>query len=98
MTRIYPSRIRDTVRLSELLDLLLQTLENSPLHTGSRALSYDSRIPEPVLRRLQQFHRRPETDPEVRAEDYHVLFANILFRYPTVRLYRQRNGRIYFRM
>ena len=98
MKRIYPSRIQDKFYLSRLLDLLLYTLETSPLHVELRALSYDTQIPESIFHRLQGLHRQPEDAPNITAQDYHILFANILFRYPTVRLYEQHDGSIFFEM
>ncbi len=98
MKRIYPYRIQDKFYLSRLLNLLLHTLESSPLHVELRALSYDAQIPESIFRRLQDLHRQPEDAPNITAQDYHILFANILFRYPTVRLYEQQDGSIFFEM
>ncbi len=98
MKRIYPARIHDKLYLSRLLDLLLHTLEDCPLQVHLRALSYDAQIPESIFQRLQNLHRRPEDMPHITAQDYHILFANILFRYPTVRLYEQDDGSIFFEM
>ncbi len=98
MKRIYPARIQDKFYLSRLLDLLLHTLEESPLRVQPRALSYDTRIPDSIFRRLQNLHRCPEDAPNITAQDYHILFANILFRYPTVRIYEQADGSIFFEM
>lgn len=98
MKRIYPARIHDKFYLSHLLDLLLQALETSPLQVRLRSLSYDSQIPECIFRRLQNLHREPEDAANITAQDYHILFANILFRYPTVRLYETRDGRVFFEM
>lgn len=98
MKRIYPTRIHDKFYLSRLLDLLLLTLEDCPLQVHLRALSYDAQIPESIFQRLQNLHRRPEDALHITAQDYHILFANILFRYPTVRLYEQEDGSIFFEM
>ena len=98
MKRIYPARIHDKMYLSALLDLLLNTLAESPLQVALRALSYDTGIPESIFRRLQQLHQRPEDAPNITPEDYHILFANILFRFPTVRLYETDDGGIFFEM
>ena len=98
MKRIHPSRIRDTVHLSRLLDQLMQALQSSPLQLQPKALCYDAHIPELVFRRLQDHHRQPEQPPGIQAEDFHILFANILFRFPTVRLYQRPDGRIFFKM
>lgn len=98
MRRIYPARIHDKVYLSRLLDLLLHTLGECPLQVQRRALSYDTQIPESIFQRLQNLHRCPEDAPNIMAQDFHILFANILFRYPTVRLYEQADGNIFFEM
>lgn len=98
MKRIYPSRIQDKFYLSRLLDLLLNTLQSSPLQVELKALSYDSQIPEAIFYRLQDLHRQPEDGPNITAADFHILFANILFRYPTVRIYEQKDGSIFFEM
>jgi hypothetical protein len=98
MRRIYPARIHDKLYLSRLLDLLLHTLRECPLQVQRRALSYDAQIPESVFQRLQNLHRCPEDAPNITPQDFHILFANILFRYPTVRLYEQPDGSIFFEM
>lgn len=96
--RIYPGRIQDKFYLSRLLDLLLHTLAESPLQVRLKALSYDTQIPESIFLRLKDLHRQPEDAPNITAQDYHILFANILFRYPTVRLYEEPDGNIFFEM
>ncbi len=98
MKRIYPSRIHDKFYLSRLLDLLLRTLKNSPLSVELKALSYDAQIPESIFCRLRNMHRQPEDAPNISAKDFHILFANILFRYPTVRIYERNDGSIFFEM
>jgi hypothetical protein len=98
MTRIYPARIRDKFLLSRLLNQLLSVLEECPLQVHLKALSYDSQIPECIFRRLQNLHLNPEDAPNIHPEDYHILFANILFRYPTVRLYELPDGSVFFKM
>lgn len=98
MTRLFPGRIRDKLYLSRLLDQLLRQLESSPLQVTLKALSYDTQIPESIFRRLADLHRNPDDAPNITAEDFHIIFANTLFRYPTIRLYRQRDGSIFFEM
>ncbi|MBL7775562.1 MAG: hypothetical protein JNK89_06135 [Saprospiraceae bacterium] len=98
MRRIYPHKIQDKVFLSLLLDQLLHTLEESPLQVRRKALSYDAQIPESIFERLQHLHCRPEDADNVRAEDFHILFANILFRYPTVRMFQLPGKAIFFKM
>lgn len=98
MKRISPYRIQNKFHLSRLLDQLLHTLETCPLHVPLKTLSYDSQIPENIFRRLQTLHQHPEDAPNINAEDFHILFANILFRYPTIQLYELPNGHIFFKM
>lgn len=63
-----------------------------------KALSYDTQIPESIFLRLKNLHRQPEDASNITAQDYHILFANILFRYPTVRLYAPGDGTVFFKM
>ncbi|MEQ1747335.1 MAG: hypothetical protein ABMA02_18030 [Saprospiraceae bacterium] len=98
MKRIYPARIRDKMYLSRLLDQLLLVLYESPLQVHVRALSYDSQIPECIFLRLQNLHRNPEDAVNINAEDYHILFANILFRFPTIRVYELPDQTVFFKM
>jgi len=98
MKRIYPARIHDKFYLSRLLDQLIQVLEACPLQVRLKALSYDSQIPESIFRRLQQLHLNPADAGNITAKDYHIVFANILFRYPTVQLYELPDGAVFFKM
>jgi Mn-dependent DtxR family transcriptional regulator len=98
MTRLYPKKIQDKVFLSRLLEAYLLALEQSPLQVSVGALSFDSRIPESVFRRLVRLYRHPDEAPEVCAHDFHILFANIMFRYPTVRIWQDASGAIIFEM
>lgn len=98
MKRIYPARIQDKFYLSRLLDQLLQILEACPLQVRLKALSYDAQIPENIIRRLQMLHLNPNDADNITAKDYHIVFANILFRYPTVQLYELPDGAVFFKM
>ena len=98
MKRIYPYQIRDKLQLSRLLDQLLRSLADSPLQVNLKALSFDSQIPESIFHRLKNLHEQPEDAPNINAEDFHILFSNILFRYPTVRIYQLPNRAIFFKM
>lgn len=68
------------------------------MHVTLRALAYNSGIPESVFRRLMNLHRDPADAPNIHAEDYYILFSNILFRYPTVKIWLQDNGEVFFEM
>ncbi|MCW5923186.1 MAG: hypothetical protein KIS77_12620 [Saprospiraceae bacterium] len=98
MKRIYPRQIKDKFYLSRLLEQYLTTLEESPMQVKLRALAYNSKIPESIFRRLMNLHRNPEDAPNINAEDYHILFSNIMFRYPTVKMWLQDDGEVFFEM
>ena len=96
MKRVYPKQIRDVRRLSEVLHALLSTLRQSPLQVTLRALSYETGIPEPIFQMLQDAHQQVEFPPALRAEDFHIVFANILIRYPAVRVYSAGDKGVFF--
>jgi hypothetical protein len=96
--RLYPRRIHDKFYLSRLLELYITTLQNSPLELRLKALAYDSEIPESIFHRLMNLHRNPEDAPNINAEDYHILFSNIMYRFPTVKIWLQEDDSIYFEM
>lgn len=98
MKRIYPYQIQDIFYLSRLLQALLCSLNESPLQVPLHALSYHTQIPEPIFQRLKNLHQQPEDAPNIRPEDYHILFSNILFRYPTVRMFQLRDQQIFIKM
>ena len=98
MKRVHPQGILDVMELSRLLDLLLYTIGHSPLQTTLKALSYDTAIPESIFHRLAGLHRKTKPDQEVTPQDFHILFANILFRFPTIRIFRNTDGSIYFKL
>lgn len=98
MKRIYPRQIQDKLYLSRLLEQYVTTLEESPMQVKLRALAYNSKIPESIFIRLMNLHRNPADAPNINAEDYHILFSNIMFRYPTVKMWLQEDGQIFFEM
>ncbi len=98
MKRIYPARVYDKFYLSRLLGQLIQVLETCPLEVRLKALSYDAQIPESIFHRLQNLHVNPEDADNITARDYHIVFANIFFRYPTVQLYELPDGTVFFKM
>ncbi|MBK8969413.1 MAG: hypothetical protein R3D58_08475 [Saprospiraceae bacterium] len=98
MKRLYPSKIQDKFYLAKILEQLIQTLENSPLQVPLKSLSFDTQIPESIFHRLQNLHNDPADAPNINAQDYHILFSNILFRYPTVRIYALPDESIFFKM
>ena len=98
MRRLYPRQIQDKFYLSRLLELYLTTLRESPLQVQLKALSWDSQIPEDIFHRLMALHRNPLDAPNINAEDFHILFSNIMFRFPTVRLWLQDDGEVFIEM
>lgn len=98
MQRLYPRDIQDKFFLSRLLELYLSALETSPMRVTLRALAYNSQIPESVFRRLVNLHHDPGDAPNIQAEDYHIAFSNVMFRYPTVKMWLEPDGNIYFEM
>ena len=98
MKRIYPRRLSDKLYLSRLLELYVQVLEHSPLAVNLKALSYNADIPECIFRRLMDLHRRPSDACNIEASDFHIVFSNIMFRYPTVKMYEEADGNIFFEM
>jgi hypothetical protein len=98
MKRIYPRHIRDKFYLSRLLELYLKALAESPLAVTLRALSYDAAIPETIINRLQHLHCNPADSPNIDPEDYHILFANLMFRYPTVKLWETDQHQVFIEM
>ena len=98
MRRLYPRRIRDTFFLSGLLEQYLRHLAESELQVSLKALAYNSAIAESVFIRMAQLHKNPADMPHISAEDYHILFSNIMFHYPTIKIWRQEDGGIFFEM
>ncbi|HNE29401.1 MAG TPA: hypothetical protein PKL15_15405 [Saprospiraceae bacterium] len=94
--RVYPRQIRDKLRLSLLLDQLLCLLADSPLQVSLRALSYDTHIPAGVFERLSTLRHDPADAPNIELEDFYIVFSNVLFRYPTVKIFRQADGELFF--
>ena len=95
MKRLRHRNISDLLFLSLMLDTYLKALQASPLHVQLSALAYDARIPASVLQRLVDLQRNPDDAAHIRASDFHTVFANTLFRYPTVKLWQLSDGSIF---
>ncbi|MDX2135849.1 MAG: hypothetical protein SFV52_13755 [Saprospiraceae bacterium] len=93
--RFHPARCRDVCRLSITLDRILSRLEGEPIGLTCRALGYDTGIPESVWTRLREAHRRPDMAEGVTEKDFHIAFANLLFRYPTIKLWTTSEGAVF---
>ena len=98
MKRIRPYRIQDKWYLSRLLELYITTLQESPLELRLKGLAYDTGIPESIFQRLMTLYRNPEDAPNIKAEDFHILFANIMFRFPTVKIWQMDDGELVFEL
>ena len=98
MKRILPRNIHDKFQLSFILEQYLAALQESPLQVGLTTLAYDTRIPAPVFQRLMNLRLNPDDAPNINAEDFHILFSNLLFRYPTLKIWETQDGAIYIEM
>lgn len=98
MKRIYPRQIQDKFYLSRLLEKYLKALEESPMQVRIKGLAYNSKIPESIFFRLMNLHNNPKDASNIHVEDYHILFSNIMFRYPTVKIWLQDDGEVFFEM
>jgi len=98
MKRLRPHHIQDKFYLSRLLELYITTLQESPLELRLKALAYDTYIQESIFRRLMGLYRNPEDASNINAEDFHILFANIMFRFPTVKMWLMDDGEVVFEM
>lgn len=95
MKRIFPASLRDSDLLSRLLHDYLILLKDSPLQVSLKTISYESKIPEAVLERLANWHKEGQGNVPVETRDFHIVFANLLFRYPTVKIWGHRNGYLF---
>ncbi|MBP6812858.1 MAG: hypothetical protein KA138_15120 [Saprospiraceae bacterium] len=98
MTRLRPHQIQDKFYLARLLELYITTLQESPLELRLKGLAYDTGIQESIFRRLMNLYRNPDDAPNINAEDFHILFANIMFRFPTVKMWLTDEGEVVFEM
>ncbi len=98
MKRIFPRSIYNKFQLSYILEQYLAALGESPLQVGLTALAYDTRIPMPVFQRLLNLQLEPADAPNIQVEDFHILFSNLMFRYPTVKIWEQVDGKIFIEM
>jgi len=96
MHLISPHQITDKMYLSRLLELYLVTLEELPEPMTLKALSYDTQIPESIFLRLAHLYLDPEDARNILPEDFHILFANIMFRYQTIKMWEMEDGGVHF--
>jgi hypothetical protein len=95
MLRIYPHKISDKAVLCDLLGRYLELLSSPPLNVDIRTLSFDTKIPESIFHRMLALNDQPEDD-EIEALDYHILFSNLMFRFPTIRIWQTAKGEFFF--
>ena len=98
MKRLRPHQIQDKNYLSRLLELYITTLQESPLELRLKGLAYDTRIPESIFHRLMGLYRNPEDAVHINAEDFHIVFSNIMFRFPTVKMWLTDQGEVLFEL
>jgi len=95
-TRIYPRRISDKFALSRLLEQYLAVLAEPPLSADLHKLSYEVQIPEAILLRLAALHRHPEDAPNLTAQDFHIVFSNIMIRFTALKIWQLEDGEVFF--
>lgn len=98
MQPIHPHHITDKFYLSRLLELYLVALEELPEPITLKALSHDTQIPESIFLRLAHLYLDPEDAHNILAEDFHTLFANIMYRHPTIKMWENEEGGVHFQM
>jgi hypothetical protein len=98
MKRVYPRRITDKIELSRLLEQYVTALNRPPMNVGLQNLVWDTQVPEPVFRRLMHLHQQPDDANNIAVSDFHILFSNIMFHYPTVKIWKNATGMFIFEM
>lgn len=98
MKRIMPHQIQDKFFLSEILSRYLTALKESPLQVNVGALAFETRIPEAIFQRLANLGQNPGDASNIATEDFHILFSNLLFRYPTVKIWQQNDGGLFIEL
>lgn len=95
MKRVYPRHISDSNELGRLLAAYLKTL--FPAYgLDMRTLCYNARIPIHVLERLTLGSDDAGEADCISPEDYHTVFAHIMFRYPTLKIWDLGSGERFF--
>ncbi len=98
MKRLNFHTIQDKIELSRLLDRTFEVLGESPLQVRQKAVAWDCGISEHIFTRLRNLHRNPADAANLNVEDFHILLSNTLFRFPTVKLWLDDDGEIFFEM
>ena len=98
MKRLYPRRIRNRLFLSQLLDSYVEHLKHSEFQVSLRALAYNIGVPESVLLRMTRLYKQPEEAGGMVADDFHIVFSNVMFHFPTIRIWMLDDGSLFFEM
>lgn len=97
LRRFYPVHCQEVRVLSELLERYLQFLADSPLQCSLSQLSQQAGVAAATLQALSQMHRTVHLPDDLTPKDFHLVFAHLMFRYPTVKMYRaEPDGHIFF--
>jgi hypothetical protein len=90
--------IRDTRLLSQLLERYLAILHGAPFHISLKSLAHDTHISESIFHQLIQFQHIKHSETEINPEDFHIVFSNISFLHPTLKMWENPDGTIFFEM
>jgi hypothetical protein len=96
MHRINFHHIKDTLQLSSILDQILLVLVDSDLKVTPKSLSYDTEINELTFDILRNLKNTPDWFDKFSANDFHAVLSSILFRYPTLKIWKDANGDFFF--
>ena len=98
MKRLYPRRLRNRIFLSHLLESYIQHLEQSEIRVSLRTLAYNIGVSESVLLRMTRLYRQPEEAGGIVTDDFHIVFSNVMFHFPTIRIWMLDDGSLFFEM
>lgn len=92
MKRILLRQISDICILSALLNEILSTMAASPMNIHISRIAFEIKMPAPVLKTLSSLHLEPGSTGDICAGDFYTSIANILCRYPTIRIWQMNDG------
>jgi len=98
MKRIFPRSIHNKFQLSYILEQYLGALHDSPMHVPLSSLAFETRIAEHVFQRLLNLRLDPKDAQNIQAEDFHIMFSNLQFRYPTLKIWELEGGEVFIEM
>jgi hypothetical protein len=90
--------ITDTKALSRLLERYLNILYEAPFYTSLKTLAHDTHIKESIFQQLIQIQDFEHAGSEVTPEDFHIVFSNISYLHPTLKMWKNSDGTIFFEM